>query len=289
MASKFANRVKWKGWRPDLPSSKDWRFSLSKDAAAAIPDEYPAPRELHAPVFDQGDLGSCVGVSTSFAVHYLVKTDPDLRSASSYSAMFAYYQARIRDGIKWKDVDAGAYIRDSMDALRDVGIPVESRWPYRQKQFARTPSPSAITAAKRWKLGAHWRCDGQGSDFLDNVLRAISSGYAVVGGFTVFSSLSTQEVDRTGVIPMPTKKDDVDGGHAVFFCGYSKSRRLLEFQNSWGLNWGDHGYGYLPFAYLEDGNLADDFWAMERESPETQSWKQRIAMGELPFVLTMTA
>jgi len=33
-------------------------------------------------------------------------------------------------------------------------------------------------------------------------------------------------------------------------------------RNSWGPGWGMKGYFTLPYAYLLDGNLADDFWTV---------------------------
>jgi hypothetical protein len=36
------------------------------------------------------------------------------------------------------------------------------------------------------------------------------------------------------------------GYHAVALVGYSESKQLLKFRNSWGLNFDDHGYFYVP-------------------------------------------
>jgi C1A family cysteine protease len=37
---------------------------------------------------------------------------------------------------------------------------------------------------------------------------------------------------------------------------------MFTFRNSWGAGWGQGGYGFMPYAYLLDGNLADDFWTV---------------------------
>ena len=49
--------------------------------------------------------------------------------------------------------------------------------------------------------------------------------------------------------------------------GYDDNRRIgrrkgaLLIQNSWGTGWGDKGFGWLPYAYVESG-LAVDFWSL---------------------------
>lgn len=260
---------KFGGWAPDKPSIKDWKWADRPRTDDAVPASSPDRRALglNAPVMDQGDIGSCVGCSSAYGVEFLRRTDRD-KLSTQYSALFQYYSARTADGEEWRTIDSGAYIRCSMDMLRKVGIAPESRWRYDVKKFARTPTASVYKAAASWKLGAHWRCQG-----VEQVIEAIAAGCAVVGGISVYSSMFSPEVDRTGIVPLPTRADRFEGGHALYFDRYDMNERLVRFQNSWGEGWGDGGYGYVRFAYLDNPDLADDFWAMQREAPETTPWK----------------
>ena len=54
------------------------------------------------------------------------------------------------------------------------------------------------------------------------------------------------------------------GGHAIVIVGYDEEKRLFTFRNSWGEDWGDKGYGYLPYDYVCDKDLASDFWVITK-------------------------
>jgi C1A family cysteine protease len=61
---------------------------------------------------------------------------------------------------------------------------------------------------------------------------------------------------------MPQQGETVVGGHAVLAMGYDDAKRVFLVRNSWGPAWGDGGYFYMPYAYLLDDNLSDDFWTV---------------------------
>jgi len=44
--------------------------------------------------------------------------------------------------------------------------------------------------------------------------------------------------------------------------GYDDQEGKFICRNSWGTSWGDEGYFYMPYAYLLDNNLSDDFWTI---------------------------
>jgi C1A family cysteine protease len=45
-------------------------------------------------------------------------------------------------------------------------------------------------------------------------------------------------------------------------CGYDDSTQRFTVRNSWGADWGMKGYFTMPYTYLLDDNLSDDFWTI---------------------------
>jgi C1A family cysteine protease len=85
-------------------------------------------------------------------------------------------------------------------------------------------------------------------------------------GFSVYSSIPPIG-EGGGEIPYPSPGDTLEGGHAIVAIGYDDAKKIgkdkgaLLIRNSWGTEWGDKGYGWLPYSYVLKG-LAVDFWSL---------------------------
>ena len=90
----------------------------------------------------------------------------------------------------------------------------------------------------------------------------LASGYPFVFGFSVYASFESAAVATTGHAPMPKPKEALLGGHAVGAVGYDDAKQWFIARNSWGPKWGLAGYFTLPYEYLLDENLSDDFWTI---------------------------
>src|SRR3954453_8116393 len=88
----------------------------------------------------------------------------------------------------------------------------------------------------------------------------LAAGFPFVFGFTVYESF--RSVTQNGEVPLPSLGEKVIGGHAVLAVGYADDEQKFVCRNSWGDQWGDAGYFYMPYAYLLDSNLSDDFWTV---------------------------
>jgi C1A family cysteine protease len=91
---------------------------------------------------------------------------------------------------------------------------------------------------------------------------AIHSKLPVVFGFQVYESFESDTVAATGAAQMPQPHERCLGGHAVLAVGYDDTAQHIICRNSWGSAWGQQGYFTLPYGYVTNTKLSDDYWAI---------------------------
>jgi C1A family cysteine protease len=155
--------------------------------------------------------------------------------------------------------DAGALKSDGVKCLETYGICAESMWPYVTSRFAVAPPQICYAAAAKHKaLVVH----SIQNDLL-HMKTALASGFPFAVGIQVYQSFESERAAATGMIPMPNpESEELLGGHAVCIVGYTDPEQCWIARNSWGADWGDKGYFFLPFEYLTDPNLSSDLWSV---------------------------
>jgi C1A family cysteine protease len=213
-----------------------------------------------APVFDQGQLGSCTGNAFVGALEYLENKKHNFTYGTSdfigLSRLFVYYNERLLEGTLTQD--AGAQIHDGIKALSSYGVCKEDLFPYDITQYRNKPSDAAYAEAKSRIITNFANVSINENSFIT----ALANSLPIVFGIMIYESFESDEVARTGLVPMPTPTEQCLGGHAVLVSGYNRTTRLLKVRNSWGADWGDNGYFYLPFDYVFTANLAADAWVI---------------------------
>ena len=238
-------------WKKDPVDNRDFVYQLS-----SIPIMPPKVdlRPYASPIDDQGNLSSCTGNAIAGAIDLIDRKNQN--KPLRVSRLFIYYQERLLEGTISQD--RGAYIRDGIKACYTVGAPLESIWPYNISKFATNPSSVAYADAAKRKVVSYAKC----GDF-NAVKNALAAGTPIVVGFYVYSSFDTASVAKTGIMPYPnTTKEQLLGGHAVCLVGYDDTHNWFIARNSWGPNWGDHGYFYMPYQVIRDTNMSSDFWTI---------------------------
>lgn len=240
------------GWRRDLPTPFAPQHEHLPLAAAPILPEVDHRPDWPAP-YDQGDLGSCTGNGLGGAVHYVLRKSGAVDAHWLPSRLFIYYGERAREGTI--SSDAGAAISDGVTVIQHQGVPDEKYWPYVVSRFTQRPSASAFSQALKHRVLSAGRVRGTHAD----LRTALSQGYNVVFGFSVFESFESDAVAASGIVPLPAADEQLLGGHCAVIVGHSDSRKRYIVRNSWGTQWGQGGYCEMPYSYIEDADLASDF------------------------------
>jgi C1A family cysteine protease len=212
-------------------------------------------------IFDQGSLGSCTACSARYAVGALVqrqKNDGVWVGPSLELAPLGTYELELaRDGVSGQDV--GASLADCVAVLSDPGCISEADDPYDTGPgiLSTQPTPAALANAAKCKLADSAPLDHD----IDTVRALLAQGYPVQFAIRVFPSF---ENASSGVVPMPGSNEQPIGGHALCFVGYDDIKQAFRFVNSWSAQWGDGGFGWLPYGYVVDDSLCYELYAYRR-------------------------
>jgi len=243
------------GWVPDIPDFRDKMYGAVRPIPASLPS-FVDLRPNCSPIEDQGQLGSCTANALVGALEYLEMKDKVQRFVN-LSRLFVYYNERVIEGSV--NSDSGAMLRDGIKTLAKQGVCSETNWPYNIANFTKKPPKGCYQEALNYQILSYARLNT-----VEEMRATLAEGFPFVFGFAVYESFETQQVAKTGVVNLPEKGEKQLGGHAVLAVGYDDANQRFTIRNSWGTGWGMKGYFTIPYAYLEDRNLADDFWTIRR-------------------------
>ena len=269
------------GWLPDYPDFRDYtpehriiesmlkKAKVEESAKVNLPASVDL-REWCPPIENQGELGSCTANAGVGIVEYFEK-----RAFGKYidaSRLFLY--KATRNMLHWTG-DTGAFLRTTMGALVLFGVPPEEYWPYVIADFDKEPPAFCYAFAQNYQAISYYRLDPPGISkdiLLSRIKTYLAAGLPSMFGFTVYTSIS--QAATTGKMPYPTPGEKIVGGHAIVAVGYNDKMKIkntnpqtvettgaLLIRNSWGTEWGNKGYGWLPYRYVLE-ELAIDWWSL---------------------------
>jgi C1A family cysteine protease len=297
------------GWLPPRPDLRDYTIdhpeiaemtemlgftaemakTVKKLATSAMPKKtpefsvIPAKKDLSSncsPIENQGGLGSCTAQAAVGAVEYFERRA--FEEHIDGSRLFVYKTTRNLMGVTG---DTGAWLRNTIGALRLCGCPPERYWPYTDSapEFDVEPTPFVYAVADNYEAVRYFSHDPQAENrspaaVLFTVKLYLAMGIPSMFGFFGFERGHYEGGQylppyHTGDIVYPCPSDTALWGHAVLAVGYDDKKKItndrcdtkttgaLLIRNSWGTSWGDNGYGWLPYEFVLN-RLALDFWSL---------------------------
>lgn len=201
-------------------------------------------------IIDQGNLGTCVVNAFFYCVSRQTNRGVNL------SRLFLYALCRCIDYTPLNQ-DDGTTIRTTCKSINQYGVCKENIYPYITTNYAYLPPLSVFNSSKKFKK-FNYTFINQDLNSMKNCLH--TNNTPIIFGFMVYSSFMTLTVANTGVVPYPnTITETLEGGHCMCIVGYNDNTQQFKCANSWGVNWGEGGYCYLPYSYILDPKLASDF------------------------------
>ncbi len=219
-------------------------------------------REGFTPVRNQGPLGSCTIFTMAGIFEYILK-NTKVATEVDLSERFLYYNTRVaalaREGKTIDQLSAtGTSFFDAIHSLTTDGICKEPLCPYvtNEEEANTRPSDEAYTEAKSRLVVEAKNVELKE----DHIKSALNEGYPVAIAVHLYSDFGN---DKTGFVPMPSEEEiekfnneGMHSNHAMIICGYSDENKVFVVRNSWGTDFGDHGYCYLPYSYMTDERIA---------------------------------
>lgn len=225
---------------------------LFSDHPACLAEDIPTKASIKSrmPYVYKQIYGSCTANAVLACDHYYYHTNKHHPSAT-----FTYHQARVIDGCGKSKRDDGSSVESALDAVRKYGVCVAEVWP-NEKPFYKKPSKEAYkNGLKGQDLTTFHRLRS-----LTQLKKAIAKGYpipcAVAWAFRIIDG-------NTWIMKPPTDEDLEDcSGHAIVIVSYDDEKRLVEFRNSWGSQWGNNGYAYIDYDTFKKIVWWDDTYAV---------------------------
>lgn len=258
------------GYKYAPPKAAAKRYVVGGSSVSRLPAKVDL-RSFMSPVEQQGETNSCAANATAGAYEYLVKRHMG-EDAYDVSRLFIYYNARAIDDPN-NIQDEGSVLQSVIESLKEHGACSEETWAFDEEAVNEEPSEEAYEEAKQFLI--------EETELVPTDLNAwktaLAEGHPIIFGVKLFGSFDKHK--KPGLVPNPSPVEagrESHGGHAMLCVGYSDPDQVFIVRNSWGPDWGDKGYCYVPYRYLmnQEYNFGDS-WIIKRIDvlpPDEETW-----------------
>ncbi|HEY9854819.1 MAG TPA: C1 family peptidase [Stenomitos sp.] len=218
-------------------------------------------RSYFASVRNQGQLGSCAAFATTSVMEATLKIKGKKPSKLDHLApLFFYYATRqaMQDSgrmAKATKRDTGSFMDLAARTAVKIGAPSEDLVPYRDGKtgLAYDPTDAEYAAAKDFHMLSTKRVST-----VKGMKSALAAKHPIIIGVPLYQSFMTKALAQSGQMTLPQKGEQIVGGHAMAVVGYDDAKESFLIRNSWGSDWGQGGYFYMPYDYFQPSYIGKD-------------------------------
>lgn len=241
-----------KGIRPALSISKKHKPKPKDQKSFSLRSEWPA-------IYNQGQIGSCTANAFCSCFKYLCDN-----KVFEPSRLYVYYKERVLMNPHGPVTDSGAFVTEAYNWVCRNGVCGEAYWPYDVSKVNDEPPALADQDAKDHTVGSFFQIR-MDNDLHNTLAWCLLQRKPVMLAFGVYASFSNVGSDGLAPVPNPQNYNDPNdpidpfyGGHEVVIIGFDEEKRLYTIANSWGSDWGDNGFFYVPYEFIENPEITYD-------------------------------
>ena len=214
-------------------------------------------------VFDQEGRHTCTAQVVSALIYFHLNSR-NTTTSKLPSRLFIYYNACCQNGTPPSDffnADKKNGLPIGMcaclEAVTKLGWCAEVEWPHKADNWLHSPPPNCYKNALANAGLKFERLDKN----IDLLIKSIADDRPFIFGLYLYSSFYEKNTIQSGQISIPKTNEAKRGAHALMAVGYDLNEQYFIVRHSAGDQWGDRGYGYLPFEYI--GYRTGDFWRIQ--------------------------
>lgn len=267
----FFSTIKLDGWRPDPPNKIYKKFERSLLSLIPSKVQYTSSsgeidlRPYTSTRHGQGKTSSCTANAVVKALEIKKIILHGHEHHVDLSRLFLYYYARDRMTPSETNKDDGTHISLVCDVLQDLGVCREEMHPFSKDNVLVKPSVMATREARLNKIKGHFKLKSQGNDLIDDILFNLQAGNPVVFGTAIGEDwLKYRGGKEPLTVPLFPK-----GHHAMVVVGFVNGLFIIE--NSWGMKWGEEGFGYAAPELFKHPSTRD-LWVIVDDS---EAWTEK--------------
>jgi hypothetical protein len=267
------------GCLPDTPDKRDFLLSAFIPLTVKVPSKFSL-RDKVTPIRHQKQLGSCVAHGMLVLKEYF--DSAEYNKEVNLSEQWLYGECKAVDGYPGD----GTYPRVALEVLLKKGTCEEVYMPY-EGVYPPTipPKNGADENAANYKITTY----AYVSVDVESIKSALYQNGPTSIAVYVYDSF-LQARSNGGFVPKPS--GTLRGGHLMAIVGYDDEKTwggykgFFEIKNSWGTDFGDNGYLWIPYSLLS-ALKTSSIWTIVDETAIVKHWSdwpnQELAAQDIVF------